>query len=560
MSILVIQGAEEKRNHIHYEVDTSLPPIGAGGMGQVFRGVRVDETTNVRREAAVKFLFDDLPESAIERSRREASVKISSENLVEMFGFIEVETQDATGTIHKRYHVASELLRGVMLHDLLHGKTTDANGEEMPFAVELYRQYNNDRVRFAIFIIRNLLSGVMALHDAGYIHRDIDPSNVMITADGKVKLIDFGICKRLEDGEKSDRHLTAAGQFMGKAAYAAPELVTGDVEHQDATTDLYAVGIMLYELLAGSVPFEGATHEVLSQQLKEAVPVRKLDPKYVRPIVKKATSKKQENRYGSAAEFRVAVEQLAKSTSSDHKTSEGKITVEKEMSLHKRPIIIGIATVAVLVVAGIVIWLLVSAKDSREDAQLAENGVVNVEERKKELAEMIIDDEAVKTVTDSITGFEIPTSGYLISQAKNRLTKAETVEEGMQMLKRVGAKKMKSSAQALALLGALYGHSRTLDVAILEVTDTIIPQDYNKAHQYNEQAIELDGTNYKALYEVGLDYLSGDVRGVVERDLVKSGEYLVKSRDAAAKAGDQEFLTLIEAPLQVLESEGVLKK
>lgn len=136
---LIIQGAAERAQGIHYEVDTTLAPLGVGGMGQVYRGYRVDERTGVRRDAAVKFLFEDLPESAIERSRREASVIIKNENLVEMFGFIEVDETDAAGQVHRRYHVASELLDGVGLYDLLRGKTTDAAGEEIPFAQDMYR-------------------------------------------------------------------------------------------------------------------------------------------------------------------------------------------------------------------------------------------------------------------------------------------------------------------------------------------------------------------------------------------------------------------------------------
>lgn len=557
MAVIIIQGDEERRLHIHYEVDTSLPPIGAGGMGQVFRGVRVDETTQVRRDAAIKFLFDDLSESAVERSKREASVKINSENLVEMFGFIEVESKDSAGNIHKRYHVASELLRGVMLHDLLRGRTTDASGEVVPFAAELYRQYSTDRLRFAIFIIRNLLSGVMALHDAGYIHRDIDPSNVMITAEGKVKLIDFGICKKIDDAAATDRHLTTAGQFMGKAAYAAPELVVGDVVHQDPTTDLYAIGIMLYELIAGQVPFDGATHEVLSRQLKEDVPVRNLEPKHVRAVVKKATAKKQENRYGSAAEFRVAVDQLAKSTSGAAKTSEGKIMVKADKPSPRPYIIWGIAAAVVVALVGLGI-LLFSGGDESDSARMAENADVNLEERKKELANEIIDDTAIKTVTDSLTGMEIPTAGYLISQAKAKLVAPETAPEGVELLKRVSDKKMKSSAEAMALLGALHARSQTLDEQMIASTDSLFSQNFSASHQLNEEAISLDPSNYRALYELALDYLAGDTRGVVDRDLKKSAEYLVKAKASAQSAGDENFLTLIQKPLALLESEGVM--
>ena len=188
MSVIYIQGEEEKKQHIHYEVDTDLPALGEGGMGQVLRGVRVNEQNGLRQDVAIKFLFDDLPPNAIERARREASIQIHNENLVEMFGFIEIADGQA-----KHYHVVSELLQGVMLFDLLNGKTTDKYGNEVEFAQELYNQYQNDKFGFAVFIVKNVLSGLMALHDKGYIHRDLDPSNIMITHDRKVKIIDFGM-------------------------------------------------------------------------------------------------------------------------------------------------------------------------------------------------------------------------------------------------------------------------------------------------------------------------------------------------------------------------------
>ena len=252
MPLIYIQGENEKKKHIHYEVDPELPSLGEGGMGQVLKGVMVNETNGVRRDVAIKFLFEDLPAHAIERAKREASIQIHNENLVEMFGFIEViENPDGPRPI-KRYHVVSELLQGVMLFDLLNGKTTDKNGKEVPFAQELYSQYQNDRFGFAAFMVKNILSGLMALHDKGYIHRDLDPSNVMITTDGKVKIIDFGIAKRLDNLNTQDQQLTSTGQFIGKAAYAAPELVLGDVHHQDKTTDIYAVGIMLFQFITGT--------------------------------------------------------------------------------------------------------------------------------------------------------------------------------------------------------------------------------------------------------------------------------------------------------------------
>ena len=86
---------------------------------------------------------------------------------------------------------------------------------------------------FALLVIKNILSGIMALHDKGYIHRDLDPSNIMITSDRKIKIIDYGIAKQLSTLTTQDQQLTTAGQFMGKATYASPELVVGDVVHQN---------------------------------------------------------------------------------------------------------------------------------------------------------------------------------------------------------------------------------------------------------------------------------------------------------------------------------------
>lgn len=562
MSIITIQGSEEKKLRIHYEVDTSLPPIGAGGMGQVFRGVRVDENTGVRRDAAIKFLFDDLPESAIERTRREASVRINNENLVEMFGFIEVEAVDSAGKVHKRYHVASELLNGVMLHDLMRGKTTDADGREMEFAKELYRQYSCDRMRFAVFIIRNILSGVMALHDAGYIHRDIDPSNVMITSDGKVKLIDFGICKKLDSLGSDDRHLTTAGQFMGKAAYAAPELVMGDVAHQTETTDLYAIGIMFYELLTGSVPFDGPTHEVLSRQLKEDVPVKNLSDKFARTIIKKATAKKQENRYASAAEFRVAVEQLSRNSVANGKAKASVTNPGEKIAVaigggNKR-IMLFASVAAVVAIVFCAVAFSGGSDDSDVNDEVAQADPAVIEQRRAEVADMIIDDMTPVSRTDSLTGIEIPSAGLLISKAMTQLSSASTVSEGIATLERVADKKFKSSAEALALLAALNNRSHSLDEAVLASTDSLFSKDYGKAHELNEQALALDGDNYRALYELALDYMAGDARGIVARDLDKTAMLLVKAKQSALKAGDEKFAGQIDAPLELLKSEGVV--
>lgn len=267
MAIVKLQGVREKQKGIYYQLESSAQPIGIGGMGQVFEGLCVSEFTGATRPVAIKFLFDDLTPQAVERSRQEASIQLHNDNLIEMLGFIETSEKDNTGEVVRHYHVVSELLTGVSLDDLLKGITTDRNGKENPFAVSLLQDYRSNPEFFAKKIVNNVLSGLMALHDAGYIHRDIDPTNIMITDDGRIKLIDLGLAKRLTPVD--DKKLTIEGKFMGKPESAAPEMVMGDIQHQNPTTDIYSVGILLYQCITGHPPFQGARHEVLEQQLSK---------------------------------------------------------------------------------------------------------------------------------------------------------------------------------------------------------------------------------------------------------------------------------------------------
>lgn len=309
MAIIKLQGAAEKRRNVSYRFDTDSLPIGEGGMGKVYQGLCVDERTGASRQVAIKFMFDDLPESAYERARREAEIQLRNDNLVEMLGFIETHEQRGT-EVRRHYHVVSELLTGVSLSDVLEGRTKDRNGEDVAFAVKMLQDFKNDPEHFATVVVINVLSGLMALHDAGYIHRDIDPSNIMLTTDGHIKLIDFGIAKQMNSLTTSDKALTVAGKFMGKPEYAAPELALGDINHQNQTTDIYAVGILLYQCIIGHTPFEGARHEILEMQLKKKLPLDKIKNKNLRGIIATACEKKQELRYQTSAQMRVALENM----------------------------------------------------------------------------------------------------------------------------------------------------------------------------------------------------------------------------------------------------------
>lgn len=525
MPLIYIQGEEEKQRRIHYEVDPSLPSLGEGGMGQVLKGVQVNEANGVRRDVAIKFLFEDLPAHAIERARREASIQISNENLVEMFGFIEVVENPESARPIKRFHVVSELLQGVMLFDLLNGKTTDKNGQEVPFAQELYQKYQSDRFGFAVFIVKNILSGLMALHDKGYIHRDLDPSNIMITTDRKVKIIDFGIAKRLDNLNTQDQQLTSTGQFIGKAAYAAPELVLGDVHNQDKTTDIYAVGIMLFQFITGTLPFEGTMAELIKKQLNEKIPLKLIPYKAVRNIVAKATAKKQADRYQSAAEMRVDLEHLSKADAVPTATSAGQVVASLADVKSGKGKMIGIAAGAV-VVLGIIVAFVLGGSSEPEPEPV-------VEQKTEVVAE------------------KAPDAGKMVADAVKQLNDPTTVVDGIKQLTEVADKygNQKEAADGIALLAALtqpndveYNSQEIL--RLRAVTAEIITRDIDKAHAYAEQAVKANPESYKALYELAIDYSCGGSRMNGEPDFSKAQDLFAEGLEYAKKKGDQEYIDL----------------
>lgn len=312
MLIKKIQGQLEKSKGIYYEYDAESTPLGEGGMGVVYRGFRVDQNTGLRTEVAIKALHADLPEEVYARAEREASIQLRHDNLVEMLGLISIFESNKWGESIYHHYVVSEFLHGIELSDLLAGRLDKIKDGDDRFARELYNNYIKDKEGTSIYIIKNILSGVLALHDKGYIHRDIDPSNIMVTSDGHIKLIDFGIAKNLKALGSNDKLMTVAGKFIGKAEYASPELVLGDVRSQNYTTDIYALGILFYRLLVGRLPFNGSQYEVLQNQLKSKVPVGNIENKALANVIKKATEKIQNNRYGSIAEFRVAIDAAEK--------------------------------------------------------------------------------------------------------------------------------------------------------------------------------------------------------------------------------------------------------
>lgn len=306
MSIVTIIDDKDKR--YKYIVDKSLPAIGKGGMGSVFRGVRIDTTDPSRKkDVAIKFLHKGLDNLAVERERRTANVMIQSPNVVEMLGFVTMTVNTEEGPT-QRYFVVSELLNGVSLLNLVKGVTKDISGKDFDFAKLMFQRFNIDRTQFIIDVTGEVLKGLADIHKAGYIHRDIDPSNVMLTDKGEIKIIDFGISKKIDGTAKTDVALTNSGSGMGKAVYSSPEVLSGQLDAQNASSDLYSVGIMIYALAVGRTPFSGTLTEIMVKKVTTPVPVGNIENKKLQKIVRTSTDNKQSKRYKNADQFLAELE------------------------------------------------------------------------------------------------------------------------------------------------------------------------------------------------------------------------------------------------------------
>ncbi|MDX1645134.1 MAG: protein kinase [Thermoanaerobaculia bacterium] len=271
----------------HYRI---LDKIGEGGMGQVF----VAEDTNLHRKVALKILPAEMAGSQdrLERFRREAQAvaALSHPNIVTIYS---IEDSEAG------HFITMELVDGKSLDELISG-----DGLSLERTLE---------------IAEPLVKALAAAHQRGITHRDLKPANIMLTGDGTVKILDFGLAKLTRGGD-SDSHedlptqtLTQEGTVVGTVPYMSPEQVQGKaVDHR---TDIFSLGIILYEMATGHRPFRGETSaEVVSSILRdapEAVTESRPDmPEQLGRIIARCLEKEPELRYQTAQDIQTALHRI----------------------------------------------------------------------------------------------------------------------------------------------------------------------------------------------------------------------------------------------------------
>jgi len=292
MAVIKLQSERDRIERRYYEYDPETDKLGEGGMGIVYKGRLCYIDTGKTKVVAIKALNPDLPNEVIERARKEAGIKIFHDNLILMLDFL---------SKNGRYYVISEYLEG---------ETLD---KRLARAIQL-------SVPEALNIIKNVLLGLSALHDRNFVHRDIDPSNIMICTDGRIKIIDLGVVKDLS---VTGHRQTMFGQFIGKYEYASSEQLAGLQELVKQTSDIYSTGIVLYELVTGRLPFTGTIDEIVKGHREKPIPLDSIPDKKLQDIIGKATNKTGEKRYRSVYEFIAAIEDLQWNYNSSVATSTG---------------------------------------------------------------------------------------------------------------------------------------------------------------------------------------------------------------------------------------------
>jgi serine/threonine protein kinase len=280
-----------------YEVGALL---GRGGVGQVYAAT----DRRLGRPVAVKVLRHDLAEQPAVRRRFEtearAAARLTHPNVVAVYD---------SGEDDGVPYLVMEQLPGRTLADEF------ANG---PLRVERSRE-----------LAVEILGALAVAHTAGIVHRDIKPANVLLTRDGHVKVADFGIAKTAEAADQ-----TLTGQLVATPAYLAPEQAAG--EPASPRSDLYALGVVLYEALSGRRPFPGETPLAVLRAIEEARPVpleqtRPGLPPSLVAVVKRAMARDPSQRFASAAAMTAAIESAGSDTGPVASTEE---TVRVETVSH----------------------------------------------------------------------------------------------------------------------------------------------------------------------------------------------------------------------------------
>lgn len=310
--------------------------LGRGGMGVVYRAW----DTALKRTVALKMLVAGDTASAEEEERlykeATANARLAHPNILPVY---------EVGRLEGRLYFTMEFIRGAGFDKLMQEATIDR--------------------RRGIEILRDVARALDHAHAKGIIHRDVKPTNIMITGDGHVFLMDFGLARTFRETGK----LTQTGFVMGTPNYMSPEQCRGERENLDGRSDIFGLGVVMYEFFTGKTPFDHeSVLDVLMAVLKaEIVPPGMMQPDLendLDTICMKALRKERDQRYNTAGEMADDLDRWLKGESVQARPETGIEKITRKIRLHRKPIA-GIA-VAVMAVAISAAWGVMSWRQGQE--------------------------------------------------------------------------------------------------------------------------------------------------------------------------------------------------
>jgi len=266
-----------------------LHTIGVGGMGVVYEA----EQENPHRTVAIKVIRPGLAtNSLLSRFRHEAEVLalLQHPGIAHIYEAGVAPAEFGDGTTAQRPFFAMEFIRGKMLTD--------------------FADQNNLGTRDRLGLMTRICDAVHHAHQKGVIHRDLKPHNILVDEEAQSKILDFGVARAIDADVQTATMQTDVGQLVGTVAYMSPEQVQGDSSRIDTRSDVYTLGVILYELLSGQLPYAVRACAIpeVARIIREENPTRlsSFNPAFrgdLDTIVQKALEKEKERRYQSAAEL-----------------------------------------------------------------------------------------------------------------------------------------------------------------------------------------------------------------------------------------------------------------
>jgi tetratricopeptide (TPR) repeat protein/tRNA A-37 threonylcarbamoyl transferase component Bud32 len=312
-----------------------IEELGKGGMGKVYKA----QDTDLKEKVAIKLLKPEIAadKKTIERFRNELKFarKIRHKNVCQMY---DLNKEKGAHYITMEY----------------------VDGKDLKSMIRMMGQLSSGKT---IFIAKQVCEGLAEAHRLGVIHRDLKPQNVMVDEDGNARIMDFGIARSLKT-----KGITATGMMIGTPEYMSPEQVEG--KEVDQRSDIYSLGVILYEMVTGRVPFEGDTPFTIGVKHKSETPK---DPKELNTqipedlnfVILRCLEKDKEKRYQSAGEVRTELTRIEKGIP----TAEIEIPKKKPLTSREITVTFGLKKlfipaiiVVALIIAAVLIWQLLPRK------------------------------------------------------------------------------------------------------------------------------------------------------------------------------------------------------